>query len=127
MSVVLVEEVWNLFSSLWDTRNNILHDENGPLRKSEDSQLLHQLLTSRRYRTRLLAPSNRNIIDYNISEIKKWIRIKKRRTFSILDRCRNQYEKEMQEEMRRQPTLLELGFTRVIPEDLEDITETEPD
>ena len=52
---------------------------------------------------------------------------KKRKTLEILDRCRNQYEKEVQEEMRRQPTLMELGFTRVIPEDLEDITEKEPD
>ena len=127
MSEVLVEEVWNLFNSLWETRNEILHDENGPSKKSEDSQLLHQLLTYRRYRTRLLAPGDRKIIEYDISEIKTWIRIKKRRTLEILDRCRNQYEKEVQEEMRRQPTLMELGFTRVIPEDLEDITEKEPD
>ena len=77
MSVVLVEEVWNLFNSLWETRNEILHDENGPSKKSEDSQLLHQLLTYRRYRTRLLAPSDRKIIEYDISEIKTWIRIKK--------------------------------------------------
>ena len=127
MSVVLVEEVWNLFNSLWDTRNSILHDENGPSRKSEDSQLLHQLLTYRRYRTRLLAPSDRNMIDYDISEIKKWVRHKKRQTLANLDKCRNQYEKEMQEQLGRQPTLLELGFTRVIPEDLEDITKREPD
>ena len=74
-----------------------------------------------------MAPSDRKIIEYDIAEIKTWIRIKKRRTLEILDRCRNQYEKEVQEEMRRQPTLMELGFTRVIPEDLEDITEKEPD
>ena len=61
------------------------------------------------------------------AKMKKWTRIKKRRTLAILDRCRNQYEKEMQEKMRRQPTLLELGFRRVIPDDLEDITERDPD
>ena len=70
MLVVLVEEVWNLFNSLWDTRNEILHNKNGPLKKSEDSQLLHQLLTYRRYKTRLLAPSDRHIIEYDIAEIK---------------------------------------------------------
>ena len=124
---MLIEEVWNLFNSLWETRNNILHDKNGPSRKFEDSQLLHQLLTYRRYRTRLLAASDRNMIDYDIAEIKKWERHKKRQTLANLDKCRNQYKKEMQEQLRRQPTLLELGFTKVIPEDLEDITEIEPD
>ena len=67
------------------------------------------------------------MIDYDIAEIKKWERHKKRQTLANLDKCRNQYEKEMQEQLRRQPTLLELGFTKVIPEDLEDITEIEPD
>ena len=127
MSVVLIEEVWNLFNSLWNTRNKILHDENGLLKTSENTQLLKQLLTYRRCSMRMLAPSDRHIIEYSISEIKQWVIIRKRRTLDILDRCRKQYKVKIQNQQNRQPTLMELGFTRIIPEDLDDVTEREPD
>ena len=45
----------------------------------------------------------------------------------MLDRCRRQYEIELQNQAKRQPTLMALGFTRVIPENLNDVSEREPD
>ena len=34
---------------------------------------------------------------------------------------------KIQNQQNRQPTLMELGFTIIIPEDLDDVTEREPD
>ena len=73
----------------------------------------------------MLATNDKHIIEYSVSEIKNWERIRKQRTLEVLNKCQTQYEMELQNQQNRQPTLMDLDFTRVMPEDLDDDSKRE--
>ncbi|KAL7545317.1 hypothetical protein ACHAWF_008670 [Thalassiosira exigua] len=124
MSVMLIEEVWNFFETIWTTRNDILHSTDSHVARAENSHLTEQLLAYRANRRTLLRYTDHHLIDFSVDEIVRWDRLHKRQLYKNLEYCRKQYINELTQHAQGQLTLLELGFARGVAVD---ISEIEPD
>ncbi|KAL7550562.1 hypothetical protein ACHAWF_015354 [Thalassiosira exigua] len=124
MSVMLIEEVWNFFETIWTTRNDILHSTDSHVARAESSHLTEQLLVYRANKRSLLRYTDHHLIDFSVDEISRWDRHRKRQLYKMLEECRKQYMIELTQHNQGQYTLLDLGFSRGVAVD---ISEIEPD
>lgn len=118
MSVLLIEEVWTLFETLWSTRNSILHGTDSFVAKLEDKTWTTKLLDYKKNQNKLLHYGDRYLIDYPRGVIQSWDRKKKKSLLDKLERLHKQYLRECKHASEHQRKLTSFdGFTLGNPED----------
>ena len=113
MSVMLIEEAWTLFETLWFTRNAILHGSNSYVGQLEEKTWTSRLLEYKYKQNKLLHYGDRYLIDYPRSIILSWDRVRKKSLLKKLDRLHKQYKREYNHanNIHRKITTFE-GYTR---------------
>lgn len=113
MSVMLIEEAWTLFETLWFTRNAILHGSNSYVGQLEENTWTSRLLEYKYKQNKLLHYGDRYLIDYPRSTILSWDRVRKKSLLKKLDRLHKQYKREYNHAntIHRKITTFE-GYTR---------------
>ena len=119
MSVMLIEEVWTLFETLWFTRNAILHGTTSYVSKLEDKAWTDRLLEYKYKQNKLLHYGDRYLIDYPRNIILSWDRVRKKSLLAKLERLHKQYKREYKHASNTQKKITSYeGF--LIPNDDDD-------
>ena len=105
MSVMLIQVVWSLFETLWETRNSILHGNDSYVARLEDEAWTAQLLEYKRNQNKLLHYGDRYLIDYPRGIIQSWDRKRKKSLLAKLQRLHKQFLRECKHASEQQRTL----------------------
>jgi hypothetical protein len=101
-SVSLIRASWDVFESLWDTRNEILHSGENMLMEAEMNATEIRLIQFRRNCHTLLRECDWAFIDKPEVQILNWSREKKRHRLYNLERLHRVYLTELKKESERQ-------------------------
>ena len=85
MSVMLIDEVWAFFETLWFTRNADLHSTTSYVTKVEETTWTSRLLEYKYKQNKLLHYGDTYLIDYPRSIILSWDRVQKESPLKKLD------------------------------------------
>ena len=113
MSVMLIEEVWTLFETMWFTSNAILHGSTKHVAKLEEQTAWTNRLLEYKYKQNtLLHYGYRYLIDYPIRYILSWDRVRKKSLLAKLERLHKQYKQEYKHagDTQKKLTSLERGY-----------------
>ena len=112
LCVTLIRETWRLFETIWETRNNCLHDPTGAQLAHLDSQLTERLIHYKRKAGELLHHHDRHHINYREQTITSWKHKRKYRLLKILDGWHQKFKAETDASMKNQKSLLDYaGYT----------------
>lgn len=117
MSVLLIEECWRLFESIWATRNTILHGSDSYATQTEESALLKKLLLYKFRSKDLLHYGDTHHISHPTGVIASWDRKRKKKMIRILDSLHQVYVQDCKLAAERQQKLTDFGFTIIAPTD----------
>ena len=106
----MVKASWNLFESIWQARNEILHSLDGHAAKVAHQFHLDRLIEIKRNATRWLAPGDRNHMAYPIGTIASWDRKRIKKMRVIMDRLCRIYKDDCELEAEGQKKLTKYGF-----------------
>jgi hypothetical protein len=88
MSVLLIQQVWNLFDTLWAQRNEILHGPNSHAATIDKTTTFAKLLHFRRNRKKILHPGDWWLIDsHEPGDISKWDNRRRQAMLRNLEEC----------------------------------------
>ena len=85
LRVTLIREVWRLFMTVWEDRNDYLNNPVSTPLSHINEQLNEQLIHYKRNRKLMLTYTDRHWIEHPEHVIRSWSHKKKRQLFRVLD------------------------------------------
>ena len=112
LCATLIREVWRLFETVWENRNDCLHNPTGTPSSHIDERLNEQLIHYKRNWKSMLTYTDRHWIEHPEHVIRSWSHKKKRELLRVLDGWHLKHKAETTAAVKNQKFLLEhAGFT----------------
>ena len=83
-ATVLIRTTWDIFETIWDTRNKILHGEECQITQQLENQKIARLLEFKRNKFDLLRRCDHFIVGFQEGDVSKWASSRRRRTVEVL-------------------------------------------
>jgi hypothetical protein len=100
-SVSLIRCSWDIFESLWEARNTILHGDENVFSEAIQNRVVARLIEFRRDAGTMLSKSDYHLIELPLATILSWTKDKKQSRLRNLERLHRVYLTELRREAER--------------------------
>jgi len=116
LAVSLVSQAWDLFETMWNTRNDILHSPESALFEKIDSDCTDRFLEFKRNKDNWIRSTDRFMINVPLRDFLSWPHDRRRSLLLTWERLKNVYSSENNAQLRTQRRIDTFFDIRVPPD-----------